>query len=239
MKRIFAIIGLLVLLTGCAASANFQASDGSKLPVQAQLFLQPQPAPTVVIAHGSAGLTPSDGNWALTARSWGYNAVAVDHYTLRGISRHTGELVAGAEPQTRAQDLVAVANWIKQQPWHRGKIAVIGFSQGGAGVFSLISDESPYAVAVTFYPACGKMPPPTNPKIPTQVHLAQADNLSFIRRCIPTLGHSLYDVHMHENATHAFDVPYVPTTRFTHRHDANAVERATQQIKKFFALHLE
>jgi dienelactone hydrolase len=240
--KLLAVAGLLALLVGCATPVEtpFKASNGSSLPVQVELFLPEdgQLRPTVLIAHGSGGVMPSQREWASLARSWGYNAVVVDHYKLRGITNHTGRVVYGAGARDRAEDMIAVANWIKQQPWHQGKLAVVGFSQGGAGVFSLVTDQNPYAVAIAFYPACAINAPPATPQIPTQVHLAEKDDLAYISNCTPTLSNSLYESYIYQNATHVFDVNVRGGVPFTHRYDANAARESQQRSRNFLDRHL-
>ena len=241
--KVFAVFSLLALLVGCATPVDtpFKSNSGSSLPVQVELFLSTsnQPKPTVVIAHGSGGVKPSQRVWASLAQSWGYNAVVIDHYTLRGIGDHTGRIAPGAAAHDRAQDMNAVANWIKQQPWHQGKLAVVGFSQGGAGVFSLISSNTPYAAAITFYPACAINAPPSLPQIPTQVHLAESDNLSYIRYCTPTLTSSRYEPYIYKNATHVFDVNMKTATPFTHRYDPVAARESQQRSREFLDRNLK
>lgn len=59
---------------------------------------------------------------ASTLNSWGYNAVVVDHYTLRGIAApHTGVAVHGARGEDRALDFIETGRWVQQQSWHQGK----------------------------------------------------------------------------------------------------------------------
>jgi dienelactone hydrolase len=241
--KLFVAISLLALLVGCATPVDtvFKSRSGASLPVQVELFLSTsnQPKPTVVIAHGSGGVKPSQRVWASLAQSWGYNAVVIDHYTLRGIGDHTGRIAPGAAAYDRAQDMNAVANWIKQQPWHQGKLAVVGFSQGGAGVFSLISSNTPYAAAIAFYPACAINAPPGSPQIPTQVHLAESDNLAYIGYCTPALNRSQYEYYIYKNATHVFDVNMQTTTPFTHRYDPVAARESQQRSRDFLEKNLK
>jgi dienelactone hydrolase len=240
--KVFAVLSLLVSLVGCATPVDtpFKSNSGSSLPVQIELFLSTsnQPTPTVVIAHGSGGVKPSQRVWASLAQSWGYNAVVIDHYTLRGIGDHTGRIAPGAGAWDRAQDMNAVANWIKQQSWHQGKLAVVGFSQGGAGVFSLISSKTPYAAAITFYPACAINAPPSSPQIPTQVHLAEKDDLAYIRYCTSELTDARYQSYIYKNATHVFDVNMTTTTPFTHRYDPAAARESQQRSREFLDQNL-
>lgn len=94
----------------------------------------------MLLAHGSDGVSGHHRRWAINVRDWGYNAVIIDHYTLRGIKRHTGVFLTGVMGHDRALDMIGVASWVKSQSWHQGKIAVIGFSQGGGGVLALMDN---------------------------------------------------------------------------------------------------
>ncbi len=96
---------------------NLVDSSGKELPVRIAVRLgDNQAAPTVIVGHGSGGVTPSERKQASNVWTWGYNAVVVDHYTARGIKSHTGVPVNGALPNDRAADMIAVAKWVKQQP---------------------------------------------------------------------------------------------------------------------------
>ena len=250
MKRALLLVAwLLLMLNGC--STHFlKDQDGNSLPVLLGAYPVDDKisAPTVLIAHGSDGVQNFHREWAIRVQSWGYNAVIIDHYSLRGIGIHTGQVLPGVRGEDRARDMVNAGHWISKQPWHKGKMGVIGFSQGGAGVLALVAKQDdveyfkivkkgekiPFSAAVAFYPGCSISPPPINPTIPTQIHLAGKDTLALIGFCSP-LNDSLYDVHKYLEATHAFDVSIPSSVRLTflHQYDPNIAKVSQENTKKF------
>lgn len=63
---------------------NLVDSAGKALPVRIALHLvDHQAKPTVIVGHGSAGVTPTERQQAFNLVGWGYNAIVVDHYTAR------------------------------------------------------------------------------------------------------------------------------------------------------------
>lgn len=272
MKKLLFNVCIVALLTGCVATApktsvtvqpslsramNLVDANGQELPVRiAVRFGDDRPKPTVIVGHGSAGVTPTEYEQARHAFGWGYNAVVVDHYTARGIKRHTGMRVAGGLPDDRAADMVAVARWVKQQAWHQGKIALIGISQGGAGIWALANERNMrshssiqvtdddlklIAVGVAMYPACAPdlASPPRNPTFPVQLHIGEADDLALPRWC-ETFGNPKYEKHLYPGATHSFNYSRVipNNTRFTHRYDHEADKLSQSRIKDYLSRHL-
>jgi dienelactone hydrolase len=167
----------------------------------------------VLIGHGAGGVTAAPKELASTVNKWGYNAVIIDHYTLRGITRHNGVEVQGATGKDRARDFIDAANWVSKQEWHQGKIAVVGFSQGGGGVLTLVDEKkmreqgfvtdknpNPISAASAFYPSCYFNPVPREPSMPTQVHLAGEDDLARISFCY-SHDRNLDNIHTYEKAT--------------------------------------
>lgn len=272
MKKSLMNVCFAALLTGCVATApktsvtvqpslsrtnNLVDANNQELPVKiAVRFGDDRPKPTVIVGHGSAGVTPIEYEQARHAFGWGYNAVVVDHYTARGIKRHTGMRVAGGLPDDRAADMVAVARWVKQQPWHQGKIALIGISQGGAGIWALANEKNMRShssiqvtdedlklidVGVAMYPACAPdlASPPRNPSFPVQLHIGEADDLALPRWC-ETFGNPKYEKHLYAGATHSFNYARVipNNTRFTHRYDQAADKLSQSRIKDYLSRHL-
>jgi len=252
-SKIILVIALVsICVSGCSATLN--SKDGKKLPISVTEFkaYKDRTAPTVLISHGSDGVQRHHMQWAREVQSWGFNAVIVDHYSLRGISMHVGVVLPNMRGEHRARDLVEAARWVKSQTWHSGKISVIGFSQGGSGVLSLVNskdweyhkilskdEEMPITSAVAFYPGCSISFPPITPSMPVQIHLAGEDTLAFTSYCVP-LTDKNYVVHRYDNATHAFDVylgSYQPS--FRHRYDASITAKATKHTKDFLYKNLK
>lgn len=152
--------------------------------------------------------------------------------------------------------MLAVARWVKQQPWHQGNIAIIGFSQGGAGIWALANEKnmrSHSAIEVTdddlklitagiaMYPACHSTfaSPPREPLFPVQLHLAGSDDLALPQWC-ETFGHVRYEKHIYPGATHVFDFSGVipNNTSFTHRYDHEADKLSQSRMKDYLIRHL-
>jgi dienelactone hydrolase len=238
------------LVSGCTAHGTpvYHTQDVlAPIKLSIKFAHENKAAPTVLIGHGSAGVTRGNQELARVLKEWGYNSIIVDHYTLRGITRHTGREAPGARGKDRALDFIRVARWAHTQSWHTGKIAVIGFSQGGGGVLSLANKKlmgqsknkstdylGPIVAAVAFYPSCYFNPVPKNTPIPIQIHLAEDDDLARTHWCRIS-NQSLYVVHRYKNATHSFDenIPsHIPLT-FTHRFNHQITEKSRKNLKEF------
>jgi dienelactone hydrolase len=144
--------------------------------------------------------------------------------------------------------MVQAGYWISKQPWHKGNMVVIGFSQGGGGVLALVAKQEdveyfkvvkkgqkiPFAGVIAFYPACSLSPPPIKPTVPTLVHLASDDTLALLGFCTP-LDDPMYEVHKYIGATHAFDVSIPSTVRlnFLHQYDPVVAKDSQENTKKF------
>ncbi len=208
---------LAVILSGCVATTQkLKNADGTDSAVQVTVTKadEKKAAPTVLIGHGSGGVGANIHQWASTVKGWGYNAVVIDHYTLRGITSHAKRMVAGAGPKDRARDFADVAEWVQKQPWHKGKMVIMGFSHGGTGVLAYVNapamrrmglwegdKKDPVAAVVSFYPACYWEAPPDKPKLPVLMLIAEKDDLADPKYCSP-ISSSLYDVHVLNDATH-------------------------------------
>jgi len=247
---------VVALLSGCVATQSpvIKRSSGETLPITLTVnsLQKPTTAPTVIIGHGSGGVAAVHTTLASTLNAWGYNAVVIDHYTLRGISRHTGVAVHGARGEDRAMDFIEVGRWIQQQDWHQGKIAVVGFSQGGGGVLALVNERvlrnldyisddrpNPISVAAAFYPSCTITSPALQPSMPTQVHLAEKDDLAFVSAC-GFGANTPYQVHLYKGATHSFDESFPPgaVLRFTHRYDPSVTQESRLYLRRFLDTHM-
>ncbi len=258
MKNLIIPLLLPFVLSGCLATTTTGLPNpaGGRLDVR----LESSPldknvkAPTVLLAHGSAGVTNNHREIARTLNSWGYNSVIVDHYTLRGITRHVRKEAPGARSEDRALDIVEAARWVEKQEWHSGKIAVVGFSRGGSAVLTLINEQqmrnlgivsdskpNPISVSVAYYPSCYNNPVPSNPSMPTQVHLAEDDDLARPLWCVFSPMHENYSVYRYNGATHAFDETSTPGTvlEFSHRYDRKATNSSREKVKEFLDKHLK
>lgn len=217
-KHLAVVLISLVFLTGFFS--GFKNHLGERFSFEIDIRKVKEPSSTVLISHGSGCVLQQYYDWAAQINQWGYNAIVIDHCTPRSIRPYTGGVPPkNLQPWDKAMDYVALAEWVRLQPWHAGKIAVIGFSRGGGGVTNLINwkyhqfhktiSEGKLKlidVAVAFYPSCGPFPPPARPGIPTLIHHGLSDTLSRPRNCgYDGLKDPNYQIMLYENAHHTFD----------------------------------
>jgi dienelactone hydrolase len=210
-------MGLVIAIS--TSVGNAQNSSIIKPSIVADVRIIGSANSTVLVSHGSGCLEQQSHNWAKQLNEWGYNAVVIDHCTSRGLQRYTqtGGPPSELQPRDKALDFIRIAKWLEEQAWHKGKIAVIGFSMGGTGVLKLIDEnfssdnlastnKAYIDVAVAFYPECKRDRPPLNPTIPTLIHHGQGDELALSRRCkYAGLQHPNYQIMLYADAHHSFD----------------------------------
>ena len=239
--RIYLI--LMLFLVGCAHGPV----EDEKFTIKT--YLQSTPSSTIIVVHGSGGVTSHEESWAQTLKSQGYNSVILDSYSMRGISSHPGVVRRDFTADDRAREIVKLANWVSLQSWHKGKIGLIGFSQGGSAVLAVASESRMMIMhkiqpsdikkidfAVLYYPGCQIVPPDRDPLFPIQLHLAGSDDLAQPWRCyLGTSNLKNYEVSSYENARHTFDWRrgdvFIDGRHFSFNKEANAISR--EQTQKF------
>lgn len=135
------------LLAGCATGRiTFDsATPGAPVRVRAEA-LSPDgagPFPAVVLMHGCHGVTRAIRDWGRWFRDHGYVALIVDSWASRGLGE---QCTPGVDlPNTaRLDDAVGALRWLQAQPHvDRGRIGIIGWSNGGA--YALASVNGPTA----------------------------------------------------------------------------------------------
>lgn len=137
---------------------------------------------TIIIAHGCKGVTRHEETVATRIAQQGFNTVVVDSWKYRNIG-HVCENNA-VEGHQRLEEIYKTVTWINQQPWHTGKIFLLGYSHGGkvALAASKNGPEKGISKSVAFYPYCFPSDH-TEPKIPTQVHIGASDDWTPAHRC--------------------------------------------------------
>jgi dienelactone hydrolase len=205
-------------------------------------FTKGDPAPTIIVLHGCDGAKPHYNRWARIVNAWGYNAVLPDSFGPRNVNNHClrkEDVIV----QQRNEDIAAVANWIVKQKWHKGKIGVIGFSNGGSAILQasnhLLTDK--ISAMVAYYPWCGEGDY-NNPKIPVQIHIGMRDRWTPASRCEPFKD--AYNYNTYETATHSFEIN-APPRDYTSRwgpqrleYDPVSANLAEKRSKEFFAKFL-
>jgi dienelactone hydrolase len=138
--------------------------------------------------------------------------------------------------------LIKLAGYIRTQSYHRGKIAVIGFSHGGSTVLNVANtNQNVIDASIAYYPSCHKRfsgLETYHPYIPTQVHLAGRDDWTPVSECdyLPEQEKYLYPY-----ATHAFDMHYPDRVYLGHRmaYDSKADTLAKDRTKEFLSTTLK
>ena len=257
----FVLLLATVVITGCSnlRVVDNPAHNGTESPVRLMIKEQEKKsAPTVLISHGSACVVPGVYMWADMLHSWGYNAVIIDHCSLRGIGNHTAAYYppANLQNEDRVEDYLIVANWLDSQPWHNGKTGLVGFSRGGDGVIHLASSDwyiafqgykkgynSVIDAAVAYYPGCrfGSHSLIGTP-FPVLFHHGTADQLTTIGYCrYPFLlrDERLKDkvtVFTYDDAQHGFDRPgsrIMARGLISKEYDHASAKKSYEETKKF------
>jgi dienelactone hydrolase len=255
---------LFSVATGCASVGNgsqgsgvssFESSLISTSYITKSTGWGNTPRPTIIIGHGCDGFTQYILDWGREFEKWGYNTVYYDSFSGKGYRNAevctSGMLVA---PALRAEEVEEVAKWVKQQPWHIGKIAYIGESHGGATAIRVSNNakngKSNISAVVAMYPWChtwamGSMS--LNKEngnntwgwpmhLPTQIHLADGmlDSLTPPHQCKEIQNAEVYD---YQGTTHAFDFPFPDRTLWGHRmkYNSKATALSRERIKKFLS----
>jgi dienelactone hydrolase len=244
----------LLLLTGCVSSPTV-------VKEQKFNFLEKtlvKSAPTVILSHGSDCDTRHASDFATKLNDWGYNAIVLNHCVRRGILSHIGR-ASYLSPWDRTEDYFKIASWIKKQKWHNGKIAVIGWSQGGSGVVSAsdyqtqrnlgMKDEDINLIDafVAYYPACDLATLPTKAERPFLIHHGVKDSLALIAKCpYGRLKDTNYRILKYADAGHSFDMfgPDVMTCREpigcykSREYSSSAHKKSVDETKRFLDEHL-
>lgn len=257
MIRVSAVLLSLVSLVGCASphNPNYWPTNDTKfyfegVPIEGQYLYQnvsSSPRPTVIVAHGCDGAgNRSYREWVDLLSSWGYNGIMIDSFSPRGfLKMELCSRAALVPTEMRANDTLKLVSYIRKQPWHKGKIGIIGFSLGGSTAINFASNDRMTGIdaAVAYYPNCynksfnliGK--DWSNPKIPVQVHFGEKDKWTPPEWCD---NFEKYEKYYYKNATHAFDMNMSARTFLGQfmAYDSTADRKSRSRTKEFFDKHL-
>ena len=249
------------LLSGCVTTDSLRYKQLNPMPAEeakeVALILNTYPlktpSPTVIYAHGCSGLDGAYLDWKNKLNDWGYNVVQPDSMRSRGLTTYCK--VQGKND--RLEDILKTAEWIKEQPWHKGKIGLIGFSMGATAVLNASSNggdlyifkpTTPFdtykniniSAAIAYYPTC--LPQHKNAKIPTMILIGEADNGTPPTWCGYIAGENeKITLKIYPGVHHSFDVSGIDSTsRFgwRNKYDAGAAIDAEQRTKEFFEKYL-
>ena len=190
------------------------------------------PTSTVIVLHGCAGPNRWTEHWASTIKKWGYNVVVPNQFSNRGYQNvcNRGHIVS---PKERSEDIPSIVNWVVKQPWHTGKIAVIGASHGGSTTAYVSNDNSikdHLAGTVLFYPSCKMVKEQySHPVVPSIVYLGAKDKWT---PCLDG-GWENYEKYVYPEAGHAFDINQGHRNFMGHElwYDAEAAQDSEKKTK--------
>jgi dienelactone hydrolase len=202
------------------------------------------PRPAVVLMHGCSGMRNAEGRIFGIYRAWmralfakGYDVLTVDSAGSRGFGQTCS---AGPDKVTeyrdRPKDAYAALQYLQAQPWVQpDRIALMGWSQGGAIALLSINDKSSgrpaglkqdFAVAVAFYPgACSEReqskpftqvePQQWTTAIPLLVLFGEADTWTLFPPCEAFISAAKargnpVELKSYPSAVHGFDAPNQP-----------------------------
>ncbi len=217
---------------------RFPRPDGREAMGSIALPPSASEAPAVVLLHEWWGLTHTVEHLADRLAAVGYRALAVDYY--RGFLA-SSKLEAMRQRMSLdlsdviTQDVRGAVQYLKASG---GRVAVLGFSLGGAVAMTAACRLTELDAAVTFYglPPAREADPGSIP-IPLQAHFALSDEW-YPPRVIDALearlreGGVVHEFHRYSTG-HGFF-----STHWPEEYDAAASEVAWERLLSFLATHL-
>jgi len=213
----------------------------------------PGPSPAVVLLHGCGGLWRGiDERWGKRLAEWGYVTLTIDRFGTRGI---TNACTRPMRPETLTDAYRALNFLVGQSSVDPGRVAVVGFSQGG--MLALLSVErgplerssrEKFSAAVGFYPFCAGLK--GNMTVPTLIMVGELDDWTPAKEC-SNLAEGRDDwgisrekgkgfpieLIVYPGAYHNFDIPALATPqKFLDHHlefNQAALDQSIDALRKF------
>lgn len=235
----------ITVLSGCAVTSNSDASIEQTVKVVQKNTI---PKPTIIFAHGCGGAhRPHADSKSRLIASWDYNVVVVDSFTKRRAWDVCSDTLSISSSQ-RSLDIRDAVNWILQQPWHQGKIGIIGYSHGGSGVLHTVGhrDSKHISAAVAFYPGCSSYVVGQDYRygyMPLQIHIGTGDLWTPANRCRKEIhgpDDQPFEFFAYDGAMHGFDMPgpnYVIQGHLI-AYDEKATNLSERRTREFFKKHI-
>ncbi len=260
---VFLVVAMAVLRAAPAHGETAPPSDVSffdearRLQLTGQLYRPDGPGPfaAIVMLHGCGGVQPPQHDWGRRLRAWGYMALLVDSFSTRGKTRICDDFL-GVDPRfARMPDAYAAKSWLGSQPLvDRRRIALIGWSHGGAATLFAVDDiylsgirSTPFAAAIAFYPWCHSLFQRVN--TPLLILIGEDDEITAASECRKMLRSTQQwepgtaaniTLKVYPGAHHGFDQREPLRQRDGQtigRHPTAAVQ-AEGEVKRFLARYL-
>lgn len=231
------LLGLVIVCTMTGCSSLELKSSGVEVEKELK-YLTTQtgssnwPRPTIIIAHGCSGSKVAGyQDWVYNLGNWGYNAIMLDSFLSRGFRSCENRSAPYLSQNVRANDVSNLVKWINKQPWHSGKIGLIGFSHGGGTAINVANnlEVEGISAAVAYYPYCDYIGVNTdNPKIPVLILFGKKDTTTPISRC---RLNDKYEKIIYPNAYHSFDTYKVDGMYYGHWHAYDSEANRDSRIR--------
>jgi dienelactone hydrolase len=211
---------LTLVALGTAASqaqeqVRFGSQDGTEISAVVFRPAGAGPFPAVIGLHGCAGLWRRGGidarsaDWAARLSAAGFLVVFPDSFTPRGMGSACETRTRAIQASGRAADVAGAAAWLARQPQvDRRRIAVIGWSNGGATALHAAAGSGAYAQVIAFYPGCRTLlTAGWRPRVPVTILQGEADDWTPAAPCAELASRTGARFVGFAGAYHDFDHP--------------------------------
>ena len=259
-----------VTLAAAADTVTFQGTTKTKAGDFVMLngkLTKPQgggPFPAIVILHGCRGIDKTQDAWAERCARWGYVVLQIDSFGPRGAENVCVTPFLVPFP-SRVQDAYDGKSYLAGLPFvDRNRIAIAGWSHGGALTIASVSPRNyfawanlnlaysalaqkpgaPFRAAVAFYPwIC--VAQLNDSEAPLLILTGEPDivtPVAFLKTNMPT-GKTAHEVilKVYPGAHHTFDAEGVDITSPTgvrYKYDPEATADAIVRVREFLAQHM-
>jgi dienelactone hydrolase len=238
-----------LLALGASASADepvrFASAGGDTIQGYLTRPKGAGPFPAVALLHTCLGLPANRRSIAADLAASGYVTLFVDDFATRGLK----ETCAVDFPQGVA-DAYGALGFLAGQPFvDAGRIAAVGFSQGGDTALKIAAAPAAagagaFKAAAAFYPPCANEADATL-AIPTLIVIGAKDEVTPAADCAALAKRQapgMVKLVVYPGAAHAFDLPEFGPGRqvmgMTLAYDRDAAEKARAELHAFLARRL-
>ena len=243
-----ALFGLLASVATVAADEIVKFSSAGQGDTIQGYLTRPKgrgPFPAVVLLHTCLGLPEARASIGQRIAAWGYVALFVDDFATRGL-RET----CAVDFQPALPDAYGALAYLSHLPYvDPGRIAAVGFSQGGDTALKVATGGTPpaggegavFKAAAAFYPPCANVAGATL-DIPTLILVGAKDEVTPAADCARLAKQQspgMAKLVVYPGAAHAFDIPeFGGGTRVMGMllaYDPNTASRSWTELRSFLA----
>ena len=247
--RLVAATALFAFLAGCAPAGADQlvrfATAGQGEPIQGYLT-KPKgkgPFPAVVLLHTCLGLPQERASIGERIARWGYVALFVDDFAARGLKQ-----TCAVDFKPALSDAYGALAYLSRRPdVDPGRIAAVGFSQGGDTALKIAAGGGEGAVfkaAAAFYAPCANLNGAAL-TIPTLILIGAKDEVTPASDCaelVKRQAPGAAKLVVYPGAAHAFDLPEfgagTKVMGMLLAYDRNVAQRSWSELRRFLAARL-